>query len=543
MAQKSRAKVVNELNNIAINLLDAMGSSLEKDKRPTIELLDTQSRGAAYNNETQTIYIDLVAYNLCENFGEYSETALAFVIGHELGHFYYNSHCGKEMGFVDGSKRMMDYMYAKATGDSSPELMADFFGVMSAHLAGYPVLYILDGIIEAFDRKYPAMSTGYPSVEIRNKVNNIFRKKSTELVRINELALLLQLIKHYDIAASCHQQILKDFNNPESYNNLALSYLEEALQLYDSQINREIPNSQTWRLAFGFELDPNFRLFSPYTRPVSTEVKNPKADIKNLVKKAKETLNLALQLNSNYATAYLNQAWAELLLASLAAQEPDNNIAVNEHLTQCSALAKLTIDLSKHNRQVITFASAELCALLAKAKRIGLEAATTDLEKMAVKAPEPINKLAEMNLAILNNQLNFSEAEVLYTRGRSAEKKVVLLSKCPTVVKEKVVTSLSLPNNFKVEIKEVSCSIGDFIQYKMNDQITFEKSKRETTLITSDQPISIGTRIKEIKAVFGDSINIISASNGFYIVYELNKIILRFNNQEELVEWWRYYEG
>lgn len=534
-----KGKVEKELNDISIKLLTAMGSSIKIEDRPIIKLSDTQLKGASYDNEKQIIYLDLVAYEVCKNFGNYGDAALAFIIGHELGHFYYNSPYSSGMGFVDGSKRMMDYMYTEATEDSSPEVMADYFGIMSAHLAGYPVIFILDSIFDALDKKYPALGIGYPSIEIRQKVDNLFKEKAIQLIRINELALLLQILKDYDAAANCYIRILKDFKNPDTYNNLAITYLEKAVQLYQAYIDSEVAKHEASHIVYGFEIDYNFRLFSPYSLYLDVKLKDITDELKNLIEKADTALKEVIKLDPNNATAHLNRAWAALLLTSIEVHSEQQN----KHLLQCKIFAKNASELAKANQDGILQSSAQLCLLLARGKEMGVQNIIEELGIMANNATDPINDMAKMNMALLSGKVDFDNAEILFVQNKGVEKNLAPINYCIPETGNQKVNMISLQDNTKVILEEFSCSNKKLIQYIYNESLVFKKTKELESMNSGAEKISLNSSLKEVKSIFeSNDVDRLPVKTGFFVVYELNKVILKFNAQEKLIDWWTYQQ-
>ena len=85
-AQKRCEKVYKKL-------LNAIG-----DKRKTLPVLlvtGRKKRVASYRSKDNVILIEKAAYDICETMGSDSESALAFLIGHELTHYYQKADWGR----------------------------------------------------------------------------------------------------------------------------------------------------------------------------------------------------------------------------------------------------------------------------------------------------------------------------------------------------------------------------------------------------------------------------------------------------------------
>lgn len=55
---------------------------------PRLIVMDRVSRIASYRSSDNTLILELKAYNICSSFGKDADAALAFLLGHELTHFY-----------------------------------------------------------------------------------------------------------------------------------------------------------------------------------------------------------------------------------------------------------------------------------------------------------------------------------------------------------------------------------------------------------------------------------------------------------------------
>ncbi|MFT5647622.1 MAG: hypothetical protein ACI976_002314, partial [Aureispira sp.] len=73
-------------NKIYQQLKKAIGD--QRTTLPKLLILNREKRVAAYREMDNSIIIEKKAYDICQSMGVQAESALAFLIGHELTHFY-----------------------------------------------------------------------------------------------------------------------------------------------------------------------------------------------------------------------------------------------------------------------------------------------------------------------------------------------------------------------------------------------------------------------------------------------------------------------
>jgi len=529
------------MEDIKQRLLKATGFQGSPELTPTIKLQDSQKRGASYNSQTRTIEIDLVAYEICEGFYEHKEAALAFIIGHELGHFYYKSLCGNGLGMVDGAQRMQEYMLLSSEVERTTELRADYFGILAAHLAGYDALMVLDGLMGAFHDKYPFMANSYPDVDARKEVNNIFQRKCTELVRLYELATLLQVSRQFKKAANCYATIKKYFNCPEVLNNLAICRLQLALAFYDQQaFFAPTDVASNWRLAYAFEIDPNFRLFGERTRSTpGSNIHSLQQQLITEVRAAQEGLNEAIRLNPTYASGILNKAWASLL-ESLANSRyeliTNKDLSVHPPLLDAALqLAEKAQKLAHEQQREVTAYNAKLCYLLAKSKKIGVDKTINELQSLGSFATPPIDDYAKTNLAIITNKLNIQEAKYKLTEREKQEIVRQIFSQCQQG-KTRNYSSITLQGQ-KLMLVEKWCVQGSFLEYSYGPVLQFQKPYNGQALATSSREFNKGTDVVYIKDHFGAPTYAVPTNKGAFWIYKQNRLILEIEGGQ-LKQWW-----
>lgn len=233
-------------SRIVDDLYETMGNKVyPRPQVVVVNCLDIGNcAGARYKKRSNVIELEDHLYNVCRSFGKDSLNALAFVLGHELGHFY-NNHQVESSGFGDNNN---------VDTDVEKEHLADIHGIFNAYLAGYDIRSIvpklLDAIYEAYQLKGQPMYS-YPSLADRQHTPNEVLEQVNKLIHVFELANYLSAIGSYDAAASSYQYILGYYKGKEIYNNLGVCYSLHAMNFTDVDYDLYL---------FPFELDLDTRL-------------------------------------------------------------------------------------------------------------------------------------------------------------------------------------------------------------------------------------------------------------------------------------------
>ena len=193
---------------------------------PRIELSGRAYSVAGYRRASNTIFIEQQALDACLRFGAEAESALAFLIGHELTHFYQDHHWAESDG-VTG------FVVASSTFEAhtSEEEEADLYGAFLSYLAGYQTTELVPRLLDALYASYglsPEASGNYPSLAGRKQVAAGVAKKAEELILIHKTGAYLLALGRYPEAVSCFQYINQFVRCKEGYNNLGIAQLKAA---------------------------------------------------------------------------------------------------------------------------------------------------------------------------------------------------------------------------------------------------------------------------------------------------------------------------
>ena len=303
------------------NLLTAMGKTDIKGLTLTI-INDNHS--VAYIN-AKGIHISTKFIDLCKTMEDGGDDALAYVLAHELGHqekdhffalkfgsAYANSEWGEKIMNSFGDINQMGIL----------ETEADEFGLFFSYSAGYNTLEIAEQVIDKIYETFnlPDQMVGYPPKDFRKKQAAIARQNVNQLIPVFEIGNFLNLLAANELGDSkrrllhssrkCYHHILNEkITTIEMYNNLGVSYLNEALSL------------KRFLFALPTELDFYTRMYIKGQSGVGAgpggidnpPVKTTKELFNEALEQAARYFEKCIQLDRDYIKAYNNLAATNLL--------------------------------------------------------------------------------------------------------------------------------------------------------------------------------------------------------------------------------------
>jgi tetratricopeptide (TPR) repeat protein len=264
---------------------------------PTFSMRREERRVAGMDYGLLEIVLEEKAYDVCAGFGENAEGAIAFLLGHELTH-YYEKHAWRR-GFASDYKDLaiglqLDSIYDAAANETE----ADYLGGFLAYSAGFGLFdkggEVIGKLYEAYG--LPQNLSGYPSLADRQTLGLRTAEKLARLVEVFDMANLLTAIGKYAEAYEYYRYIIMEYQSRELYNNLGVTAVLDALQYF---------NENELKFRFPVELD----LESSATK--GDGMVNVRA---SLLQQAILHFDAAISLDPGYAPAYLNKASAFALL-------------------------------------------------------------------------------------------------------------------------------------------------------------------------------------------------------------------------------------
>lgn len=235
-----------------------------------------QTQVAWYDGASKTIFVEQKAIDACLSLGQTdAESALAFVIGHELIHAFQkerNRAAFAEHGCNDAQK------YQKETD-------ADVRGAFLAHLAQYKTRSLLPKIFTTLYHAYQFTDQQLPCYRTENerqKTALMVQNKVDSLEKIFEAAQFLGLLGQYDASINCYKYILDYYRGSEVINDLAVMLTHRAMNTGGKTVD-------TFLLPL--EMDADFRIAQLRAEPLSaTERQVRERDLDQALFYAREVL-------------------------------------------------------------------------------------------------------------------------------------------------------------------------------------------------------------------------------------------------------------
>ena len=278
------------------------------------------------NGTTGSILIGSKFIDVIRSFGSDSSNALAFVLGHEMGHIFfkqsdYIESIGSGYASKDLKKELRgikDSLYSNVFERQADE-RASFF----SHLAGYKTTHLGDKVLDKIYKEFnlPSNLDKYPPLEERKLIALTSAKKMAFLNSIFDVSNLSLVAGKYDISEDLFQIIINEgFQSTEVMNNIGLTYLLKAIEI-DTVFNN---------YTFPCFIDTESKLSS------IEQERGLSDDIKELLEKA-EGIFLS-NCQKKYIPSYLNLAITYFMLGNIEESNFYINKANKEGLIESTTL-------------------------------------------------------------------------------------------------------------------------------------------------------------------------------------------------------------
>lgn len=285
--------------NRAVRIFDKLVEARGDFRLPVPKLVMLRGKkdgnAAFMNYQKHEVQLEEIAYNTAV---EYGDAGLAFLLAHELTH-YYEKH-GWRKGFAqEYGDLKIGMKLQKLTDKVVNETEADYLGGFLTYSAGYGLFEEGPEMIRNIYKAYnwgDGESENYPSMTDRQALLQRTKEKLESLIDIFEMANLLTAIGRYDEAYQYYQYVALRYQSREIYNNLGVTKLLEAMEEFEEK-----------ELVFRFpvQLDLDFSGSKGAGAGSSREAK---------IRQALLQFDAAISLDPDYAPAYLNKACAYALL-------------------------------------------------------------------------------------------------------------------------------------------------------------------------------------------------------------------------------------
>ncbi len=464
---------------------------------PTIQLRNETTSIAAYRNADNKIFIENKALDICKTFGAQTEAALAFLISHELSHFY-QKHDWGESGF--GTSFVQDQ--ATFNRHKVDEEEADTYGAFITHLAGYNTIQIIPDLLEklyvAYDLKSRDLSA-YPSLAERKQVAEQACAKSQELISVFDVGNYLLASGEYTLAANNYAHVLQYIKCKELYNNLGTANLYATLS---------IPVQDTKAYQYPVEIDLDIPL-----RDGSIALR------RQLLSSAINNLQTAVNYDNRYYTGFLNLACAQ----DLSGQSEQATALLNQidqftnnpiQKARIAVIRGIIQARQSNQRQALRYFDQAKTYDNAPIVQEWVTANTMIMQSQATDAAVA----HQFQMPMLNDAID--GINLLYDRPRSGQSIVI---KNESLNRQELFAT-KLRNSKIYTIKTPAKSVLL--------QITNSKSERTT------EGISIGTDAASVQSAYTNvKSHSMSHRRGYFLVYPEKGLIFNCNRNDQVTEW------
>lgn len=489
-----------QADNARLLMMEEVYTQLKKaigDKQQTFPMLEIRPgarRVLAYRKKKNTIFVDEKALEICRSFGANEKDAFAFLLAHEMTHFY-QKHDWQESGFTTSflTDRKNFEIHA------ADEKEADLFGAFITHLAGYQSIKIIPRLFDKIYQAYelPEEISDYPSLAQRKATAVEVCGKVKDLIQVFETANYLMVLGEYTSAAAAYEYILKFVKYKELYNNIGASlFAAAALQSSYEDLTFHYP----------IELDLNL----PLREGVD-------ANQQELLNKAIEYLTIASTLDNQHYATFINLACAYTL---------------NKEHRKALALVSQLKTITSNRKQL-----AELAILegISQAQQQNNSAALQFFNQaQQLSNEEGIQQLVKYNTELVEGKTSTPES-VLSSRGATIIEGINL-----TYKNDLPFNTINLSDSYAYEEKALS-----FYQKRKTTLMHLETSSKTLAILsTTDNGqrtvtnIGIGTTFQKIKNTYPNtSFRVVNHFNGYFLLLPTQRLFFSLNQQNRVTAW------
>ena len=252
------------------------------------------------------IKIDQQLINICFSLGKDSINALAFILSHELSHYYRDDNwCMDYAKFKYKTNPAIAKKMKEASERSKEkEAIADKEGLLHSGIAGFSSFRVFDKLINVIYAKYKLKDNlpGYPTKSERKEINRDASLQAQKWLRTFNAGVSFLNAGKYQKAIDTFKLLSKKFPSREVFNNLGVAKARKALLLKPKSYEEvQFPD----RFLYPLEVENKSRLSIDDTRSLDDEKAE---EFNNLLKEAQKNFQEAIRIDPSFTKSYVNLA-------------------------------------------------------------------------------------------------------------------------------------------------------------------------------------------------------------------------------------------
>jgi len=461
---------------------------------PKIEISGSGMKVASFERFENIIKIDSKALDVCLKMEEDAQSAMAFLLGHELTHFFQE-----------------EIQSITFTGDSRfppqrrLEQIADVHGAFFANLADFESYSVVPKLLERIYRAYHLEDKdlpNYPPLEERKNSGLLACRKAELYSNMLHLSHYLSATGRFAEAIRCYTYLLQTLPYPEIYQNLGAAQLRAAQRLRD-------PNQErAFRYPFVIDNRSLFRAPTGFSREA-------------LIDSAIVNLRNGIGKKRSYAPALLNLACAYEMKNKRARAESVLNTLKEKRKAPIGRLMLRGIMAARDNND--------------PAARSAFERVNRQSKDRVMKA------LAQQNIDILLGARPPINQQPTRKPYRYKIDDVKLMEYRPVNPKEEVVVYQDGPlvqEFFYWDEKAQS----DIFSYRTAEDVLHKYQLLKKRTFSLQQKVSIGDSREDLHEAYPETRIIwVSFIRGSLAVLLQERLVFRLDEDGQIVEWGTFF--
>ena len=459
------------------------------------------------------IAIEERAVSIMGQLGADRDNGIAFLLGHELAHYYQRHGWAGDFGNAFVTTEMGKKVLRSISNEESmrSEAEADHLGGFYSYLAGYDTLGVapkaLDLLYAAY--KFPDKIENYPSRTERKEIATRSGNNLKRLAPVFEAGVRLILLERNEEAGRLFEHLAHTFPSREMFNNAAVAYTRAALELFRPGMVK---------FYYPIAIDAETRLVG--MRSKTRSVDDQALRRKQMLEKAQDLLEKAIQRDKTYVSAYINLACVLSLMG-------DQEAAI---LT-----ARKGLDLAIKCNEPQVSAQAHVVSGIANALAGDTDKANTNFHAAGQYPLAATNLVALKTGQQANSLVNSAELP------GSAKETIAAISPWDSFKKEKDTSSYTLHgqvgNQPTIVIHSRNGTGWNQVLIKIDNAnintLATENGYKEKTA----RGIAIGTPLALVQKKYGIALRVVSTRQASWHVYSNTGIAFSLDSSEHVIGW------